>query len=257
MSTPSACICDNKVAALPAHNHMLFSSKGGQDFVRASVAPEEGCIYISDDYSQYNIVKPKVLHFERFKDNEEWNYLLLECDELSPIITSDCDYEILVEDYPANYVSAQYAQYGVYDYDSEEPLPTDYKVVARYVKGKFLFVLKSGPYNAISSSYDGRHGQYTSEQFREYISKLIQYKNISAISSKSIPHKNRSKTQKLQEAIAELRSAEEYVKAHFSEWLFDDNNYNVKESNCAFYISLHINDGAFAFFDHFCLLLHT
>ncbi len=243
----------NKLAALPAHNHMLFSSKGGQDFIRASLAPEDGCIYISDDCSTYNIVKPKVLHFERFKNNEEWNYLLLECDELSPIITDDFDYEVLVEDYPANYVSAQYAQYGVYDYDSEVPLPADYKIVARYLRGKFLFVLKSGPYNRISSSYDGRHGQCTSEQFREYIFRLIESKNKSTNPSQLIQHNCKSKNKKSQEAIAERKSAEKYVKTHFSEWLFDDSDYDVKESNGAFYISLHINDGSFAFFDNFCL----
>lgn len=243
----------NKLAALPAHNHMLFSSKGGQDFVRASLAPEDGCIYISDDCSPYNIVKPKVLHFERFKDNEEWNYLLLECDELSPIISDDFDYEILVEDHPANYVSAQYAQYGVYDYDSELPLPTGYKVVARYHRGKFLFVLKSGPYNRISSSYDGRHGQCTSEQFRDYISKLIKAKNKSPNSSHTLQAKSNIKCKTLQGVLQELRSAEKYVKENYSEWLFDDNTYDVKKSNGVFYISLHINDGSLSFFDHICL----
>lgn len=232
---------------------MLFSSMGGQDFVHATIAPEDSCIYISDDCSPYNIVKPKVLHFERFKNNEEWNYLLLECDELSPIIRGDFDYEILVEDRPANYVSAQYAQYGVYDYDTGEPLPVGYKVVARYHKGKLLFVLKSGPYNHISSTYDGRHGQYTSEQFREYISNLIQSKSIKTKSSSVKQHKTNAEVKGLQEAIEEIRSAEKYVKRHFTEWLFDDSSYETTESAGIFYLSLHINDGSFAWFNHLCL----
>lgn len=53
------------------------------------------------------------------------------------------DYEYLVEDYPGHYVSAQYAQYGVYDYDTGTPLPNGYKIVYRYTKGKFLIVMKS------------------------------------------------------------------------------------------------------------------
>lgn len=243
----------NKVAALPAHNHMLFSSMGGQDFVQATIAPEEGCIYISDDCTKYNIVKPKALHFERFKNNEEWNYLLLECDELSPIIHSDVDYEILVEDRPANYVSAQYSQYGVYDYETGEPLPDNYKVVARYLKGKFLFVLKSGPYNKISSTYDGRHGKCTCEQFRDYISMLIQSKNEKTDSPLPKQYKTVNKSKSLQEIVKEISSAEKYVKENFSKWIFDNDCYKEKESNVVFYISLHINDGSFAIFDHYRL----
>lgn len=243
----------NKVAALPAHNHMLFSSMGGQDFVQATIAPEDGCIYISDDCSKYNIVKPKVLHFERFKNNEEWNYLLLECDELSPIIHSDIDYEILVEDRPANYVSAQYSQYGVYDYETGEPLPDNYKIVARYLKGKFLFVLKSGPYNKISSTYDGRHGKCTCEQFRDYISMIIQSKNKETNTSHAKQCMSEDKGKNSQDIIKEIRSAEKYVKENFTEWVFDNDYYEEKESKGEFYISLHINDGSFALFDHYCL----
>ena len=243
----------NKVASLSAHNHMLFSSAGGQDFVQATIAPEDGCIYISDDYSKYNIVKPKTLHFERFKNNEEWNYLLLECDELSPVINGDNDYEILVEDYPANYVSADYAQYGVYDYETGEPLPDGYKIVARYLNGKFLFVLKSGPYNKISSTYDGRHGKYTSAQFREYICKLIQLKNEKPKNALSKQGKRETDIRNLHETIEEIRSAEKYVKEHFPEWIFVNDCYEENESNGAFYISLHINDGSFDIFDDYRL----
>ena len=247
----------NKLAALSAHNHMLFSSQGGEDFVQASIAPEDGCIYICDDFTSYNLVKPKVLHFERFRDNEEWNYLLLECEELNPKFNSNLDYEILVEDYPAHYVSAQYHQYGVYDYDSGEPLPPNYKVVARYLRGKFLFVLKSGPYNSIADTYDGRHGQCTSEQFRDYVSKLILAKQCeeqpSTVQHYKIDNKLKTTPKNISKLVSEELSSEKYVRDHFSEWLFDDNFYGEKESNGAFYISLSINDGSLPLFNHLCL----
>lgn len=63
------------------------------------------------------IVKPKRLYFEGFGNDFRWNYFLLELAELTPILENN-DSEYLVEDSPAHYVSARYAQYGVYDYES-------------------------------------------------------------------------------------------------------------------------------------------
>jgi hypothetical protein len=51
-------------------------------------------------------------------------------------------------------------------------LPDNYKVVNRYLKGKFLIILKSGPYNKINSTYDGRHGMCSSDEFRSYIGRF-------------------------------------------------------------------------------------
>jgi serine/threonine protein kinase len=163
----------NIIGTLSAYNHMLFSDKGGLDFEKAEMANEDGCIYIYA-MGYCFLLKPKCLRFEGFKENYIWNYFLLEIDELSPVFDSNVlDYEFLVEDYPAHYVSARYAQYGVYDYDSGKQLPDNYKVVNRYLKGKFLIILKSGPYNKINSTYDGRHGMCSSDEFRSYIEDLI------------------------------------------------------------------------------------
>ena len=114
------------------------------------------------------------MHFEGFKNNYRWNYFLLELDNLPPIF-EPCvsDEERLVEDVPAHYVSAQFAQYGVYDYDTGLPLPEGYRIVYRYTKGKFLIVMKAGPYNMINSTYDGRHGDCSCDDFRDYIVYLI------------------------------------------------------------------------------------
>lgn len=242
----------NYIAKLPAHNHMLYSSGGGQDFVNSSLAPEDECIYISDDCTKYNIVRPKALYFERFKDNEEWNYLFLECDDLSPIISNEGDYERLVEDYPAHYVSAQYSQYGVYDYDSGEQLPEGYKVVYRYNKGKFLFVLKSGPYNGITGTYDGRHGRYSNQDFREYICDLMNSKNGY---SKDFKAEGISLKRKAVKKSVTWFSAEKFLKKNYTNLFIDIDSYAEKSSNAAFYISLQINDGLFMYFEEICLCI--
>lgn len=174
----------NIIGKTPAYNHMLFHDKGGLDFSFAEIADEENCIKLYDTSGFCYIVRPKILYFEGFNENYRWNYFLLEFDKLSPILSAedDCDNEHLVEDYPAHYVSAQYAQYGVYDYETAIPLPKGFQTVYRYIRGKFLIVLKNGPYNGINGTYDGRHGDCSASEFRNYIewllnlySKLYQY----------------------------------------------------------------------------------
>ncbi len=165
----------NIIGRTPAYNHMLFHDKGGLDFSHAETAAEDGCIKLYDTTGFCYVVKPKILYFEGFDEKYKWNYFLLELDELNPIFENNnyFDSEYLVEDSPAHYVSAQYAQYGVYDYDTGVPLPEGFRAVYRYTKGKFLIVLKRGPYNGISGTYDGRHGDCSADEFREYINNLI------------------------------------------------------------------------------------
>ena len=166
----------NVVGNTPAYNHMLLHDKGGVDFLYAKPAAEYKCIEIHDTLGSCYIIRPTKLYFENFSDNFRWNYFLLEFSNLSPIL-EPCynDREYLVEDTPGHYVSAQFAQYGVYDYDTGIPLPSGYRIVCRYTKGKFLIVMKAGPYNMISSTYDGRHGSCSHNEFRIYIEHLIKY----------------------------------------------------------------------------------
>ena len=167
----------NVVGQTPAYNHMFFHDKGGLDFSHAEMAAENNCIKLYDTIGFCYIVKPKILYFEGFDENYKWNYFLLEFDELSPIL-GDGDYpdrEYLVEDYPAHYVSARYAQYKVYDYEKGTPLPEGFQTVCRYMRGKFLIVMKNGPYNGISGTYDGRHGDCDANEFRDYIDSLVKH----------------------------------------------------------------------------------
>lgn len=165
----------NIVGRTPAYNHMMFSDGGGLDFYRSELASEVGCIKLFDTLGIGMIVKPKCLYYEGFDEYFRWNYFLLELEDLEPIHedTFGFDSELLVEDYPAHYVPASYVQYGVYDYDKGDLLPEGYQTVWRYVRGKILIVMKFGPYNGISSAYDGRHGLCNNSVFRQYIDSLI------------------------------------------------------------------------------------
>ena len=233
----------NIIGNTPAYNHMFFHNKGGLDFSNAELAAEEGCIKLYDTTGFCHIVKPRKLHFEGFKDNYRWNYFLLELENLTPIF-EPCvsDEEYLVEDVPAHYVSAQFAQYGVYDYDTGLPLPEGYRIVYRYTKGKFLIVMKAGPYNMINSTYDGRHGDCSCDEFRDYIVYLIDlyskvYEHIkeanlhekysdSEVEQKilSMPQFNRNPFKK--ECANEMSTKPDFEKTHESKLFIDKNFLN-------------------------------
>ncbi len=178
----------NIIGGISSFNHLFFSDGGGLDFVYSEKAKETGCIAFYTELGFCYLAKPKRLIYENIGGNHKWDYFLLEFDTLPKIIdcnTDDLNYEYLVEDKPGHYVNADCAQYGVYDYDSGIPLPDGYRVVRRYNKGKVLIVLKNGYYNLIPSTYDGRHGQCSSDEFREYISKLSeQYNAIYEVAKK-------------------------------------------------------------------------
>lgn len=164
----------NVIGSTQAYNHMMFHDKGGLDFSYAEVAAENECIKLYDTLGYCFLVKPLKLYFEGFDNNYKWNYFLLELDTLDPIFKHyDVDREFLVEDTPAHYVSSQFVQYGVYDYDSGMQLPEGYTTVYRYIKGRILIVMKYGPYNGIGGTYDGRHGDCSTDEFRKYIESLI------------------------------------------------------------------------------------
>lgn len=165
----------NIIGKNPAYNHMFYASKGGLDFTKAKKAAEDGCIELYTGVAEPDIVKPKRLIYQGFGADFSWNYFLLELDELRPIepFRWDGDYEVLVEDTPAHYVSADYYQYGVYDYDTGEKLPGGWKLVRRFKTGKMLFILKAGGYNSVNATYDGRHAKCSSDEFKEYIQEMI------------------------------------------------------------------------------------
>lgn len=236
----------NIVGSTPAYNHMLFHDNGGFDFSHAESAAEDGCIKLYDTNGFCCVVKPKVLYFEGFDEKYKWNYFLLELDKLNPIFenTNYYDSEYLVEDSPSHYVSARYANYGVYDYDEGNLLPKRAQLVNRYTKGKFLFVLKRGPYNRISGTYDGRHADSTVYEFRKYINDLIKtiselrshyrLKNLKDVEidrrifsltevnknpfkSSFVEQKNNNE---IEEKIAQNEKSKEYIRKNYNQWNF-------------------------------------
>ena len=162
----------NVLQILPLSAHIFLPDRGWGEFLRAEIVTGSDCI---DLYTWLGVlrVKPSRIIFESFK-KPFWNYFLLELQEQQLAVgTIKLEFEECVcEDMPGHYVNAEYFDYGVYNYDSGEKLPDGARVIHRYLKGKFLFIPKFGPYNGIGSADDGRHAFCTAEQFRDYVGAL-------------------------------------------------------------------------------------
>lgn len=218
-------------------NHMFFPNGGGLDFSYAEIAPEDGFIYIATK-GFLHLIKPKALYFESFYD-PHWNYFLIECEEVDPIpgicVCRHGDQE-LVEDTPGHYVCSIDAVYGVYDYDSGEPLPKDAKVVYRFTKGKFLIVMKTCGYNHIQAAYDGRHNVMSNDELRKYISNILQLikdgesegytedeiLSIPQVAAHPYPERTTLFNIPREEKSEKLPSPDDYIKKNYTIWNFKD-----------------------------------
>lgn len=107
----------NSLVHTSALNHMLFPTGGGLDLTDIKIADEKGCLKLAtgvDEY--YYLISPQKLYYVEFRENPNWNYIFIECNQLSPIFKDGkLGREHLVEDRPGHYVSAKDAVYGVYD----------------------------------------------------------------------------------------------------------------------------------------------
>ncbi|GAB2561939.1 protein kinase domain-containing protein [Spirosoma aerophilum] len=163
-------------------NHMFFPDGGGMDLEDVRLSNEEGCIEL--DYQFIEVIKPKRLIFESFNYNPEWNYFRLELDELMPLnldgrLKREDIREEVSEIHPGIYDRYEivenryeYSEYG-------RSIPESARHVTRWLRGSFVLFNKRSPYNMDNTTYDGRHNEKDSKDFREYIqNNLNLYKRI-------------------------------------------------------------------------------
>lgn len=171
----------------PAYNQIMYPEFGSMDFEDVMPAKEYGCLEIRVN-GVANIVKPKRLTMETFPQDVLWNYCLLELDDLTPdpCYSPSGKCQSLVEEPSGRYGRPDTFSYGVYDYaDPTTKIPEGSRLVTRLLGGKMLIVPKSGPYNRILSTTDGRHNQCDTVQFRRYMRWLMkQFWTDCKISSK-------------------------------------------------------------------------
>lgn len=163
----------NLIGSTPALNHMFYPSGGGMDLEGAKLGLEANTVELVVDLNCVDLIKPKRLIFENFDTDTQWNYFRIETEGLEPTEKGNIyfDYEELVEIEPLHYIDRVYWDYGYYE---GEKLPLGARLVLRHMKGDFVIFSKTSFYNRASSTYDGRHNQMTTDEFREYIAKKVE-----------------------------------------------------------------------------------
>lgn len=152
-------------------NHMFFPDFGGLDLTNAAISYESESIELICGELIY-IVKPKKLSFEFINDEAEWNYFLLETENLKPIVQQEQDEysEEFYETSPAQYISLEeFENMPKADIDRIKP-----RQICRYLKGSFVFFHKDSIYNKEFSKYGGEHDKMTSGDFHDAIVKYAQ-----------------------------------------------------------------------------------
>jgi serine/threonine protein kinase len=157
------------IGSVSALNHMFYPSGGGMDLEGARLGSEHHTIELIIDENLIELVKPKRLIFENFGTNTEWNYFRLETDELQPTGIGEISSgkEVLVELEPSFYISR--SQWEGEEYKNGKYLSEEIRYVTRFFNGDFVIFQKTSKYNRISVTYDGRHNQMNTNEFRNYI----------------------------------------------------------------------------------------
>lgn len=123
------------------------------------------------------------------------------------------------------------------------------------MKGKFLIVLKNGPYNGIPATYDGRHGMCRNVEFRDYLEKVIvkakQLVNIgyneNVVLKSKLFRVNPFVKEMSQEQEHHIRKdAKEFILSHYNQWCFKQLFDEVSlQKNIRFYITYESENSSF------------
>lgn len=163
------------VGQRPNLNHLFFPSGGGMDLEGAARSDREAdCIEL--DVGTPALLKPKRLLFESFGRDPEWNYFRIETEELAAtgVYGDENDDDRAVEEVLdlgiGEYVDRAHWDSGEY---RESRIPRRSRLVVRYRRGAFVVFRKTSTYNRNPATYDARHNQMTTDDFRTYINRNV------------------------------------------------------------------------------------
>jgi len=175
-----------KIVCSHSHlNHMFLPTGGGLDLDDVRPSYEEGCIELG--LQLIDIVKPKRLLFESFGYEHEWNYFRLELDELEPSGVYEIEIfkdlnerkqskEMVMQLYPGHYEKSDYLEnISDEEFDDDDEKHKDAKNIIRWFRGNFVIFCKRSTYNLNTSTYDGRHNEMTTDEFRNHIQGIIDH----------------------------------------------------------------------------------
>lgn len=193
----------NLISKIDSLNHVFMPGGGGLDLTKSTFSNEPSYIELHFDHLIKKL-KPKRLHLNTFTNIPEWNYFLLETEEIEPTGLYAKDeryYEPVLELFPGVYVEP-YHKY--YEEINGEPIPQDAREIMLSLNGSYAIFAKGSTYNGISATYDGRHNKMTPNEFHEYIKTMIKYQQW----ANDNPEEARRKRQVRKEKEREQREIE-------------------------------------------------
>jgi serine/threonine protein kinase len=196
----------NLLGSVNSLNHVFMPSGGGMDLLGCNPSNENG--YIELLFGIYTLkLKPKRLILETFDASFDWNYFLLETEEI-PLTgvynyhdSSSICYEVVLELEPGKYIEDYHINYGVYN---GHPLPDSARVIELGIKGTYAIFSKGSTYNDIPSTYEGYQNKMSSTDFRRFIEAMIAEIKF-AEENPEIVQEQRKKRQEIEEKEKELR----------------------------------------------------
>ena len=170
-------------------------------------------------------------------------------------------YETLTEDIPGHYISWICGNYGYYE--DGKPLPKEYRIVERYIKGSFVVFSKSSVYNDISGTYDARHNKMTTEQFREYISNLREiseilpyevFLNLANKNPFSVNLDSEEKREERKKQRQKYKECREFIEQNYKQWnlLKESSNYSDVQNGVLAYYFRYVPDRDFFNYSYIC-----
>lgn len=163
-------------------NHAHLPGGGGMDIDGIAVSHEAGCLDLLRGRRTLYRVKPRQLILEWIESDPAESFFLLELDELG-LSGAYPEYEE-DEGRTRRRTTEEYVETGdgeLYERSAwddgttpdGEPLPSDAKLVVRFLRGKVMFVTKGSIWNGSPATYDGRHANMTATQIRTIIESVI------------------------------------------------------------------------------------
>ncbi|MGL5563995.1 MAG: hypothetical protein ACRDCN_15460 [Tannerellaceae bacterium] len=151
-------------------NHLFFPSGGGMNLAGAKYSGEYKCMELTNASGGASVIKPAKLTFHSFgKAGIEWSYFRIEAADLKPTgiyANTNGIYEEVCEIEPVDYISTKHWMENEYQ---GERLPSDARLVMRFLGGSIVIFANASPYNYNTGTYDARHNAMSDQEFRQYI----------------------------------------------------------------------------------------
>lgn len=161
-------------------NHAHLPDGGGRDFTAVEPSHEPGCLDFEVGPRTIYRMKPRRLILERFEADPAQSFLLLELATLKTSGTyesygptsKDFGQEELVEVGLGELYERWVWDEGVTP-DGED-LPSDAKLLVRFLGGKVLFVTVGSHWNQSPSTYGGEHARLEAADIRSVVERWMQ-----------------------------------------------------------------------------------